>query len=51
MLCGIFRAVAHGKRMTFDGINYKNLTRSYTILRDLTRSHADLTRISAYIPA
>ena len=44
MLCGIFRAAAHGKRMAFDGINYKNLTRSYAILRDLTQ-------IPAYIPA
>ena len=36
MLCGIFRAAAHEKRMTFDGINKK-------ILRDLTQ-------IPAYIP-
>ena len=39
-----FRAAAHGKRMAFDGINYKNLTRSYAISRDLTQ-------IPAYIPA
>ena len=44
MLRGIFRAAAHGKRMAFDGINYKNLTRSYAISRDLTQ-------IPAYIPA
>ena len=59
MLYGIFRAAAHGKRMAFDGINYKNLTRSYAILRDLTRisrasprtSPRDIRVTSAYIPA
>ena len=44
MFCCISRAAARGKRMTFDGINNKNLTRFYAILRDLTQ-------IPAYIPA
>jgi hypothetical protein len=51
MLCGIFRAAAHEKRITFDGINKK----SYAILRDLTQIPAyiprDIRVTSAYIPA